>query len=108
MVLSRERAFWSSPSRFLSASTPAGVGTGPPAQPERAPGKVSVAARVGRTLLYLRFRLLDPDRLLSRLEPKIRFFWTRIFLGASVGCVLAAFVLFCLNWHEVMRSALVG
>src|SRR5205814_9724514 len=82
---------------------PAGVGSAPPAQ-AGAPGVATALARVGRGLLYWRCRLFGPDRLLSRLEPKIRFFWTRTFLAASAAGILAAFVFFCLNWHEVTRS----
>ena len=44
----------------------------------------------GPSLLYWRVRVLDPDRLFIRLEPALRFVWTRGFLAASAGCVVLA------------------
>jgi len=83
--------------------TPAPAGSELPARLGRAPDAPSVLARVGRSILYWRCRLFDPDRLLARLEPKIRFVWTRTFLAASASGVLAAVVLVCLSWHELTR-----
>src|SRR5205823_10499293 len=73
--------------------------------PPAAPGRPAAPARARGGLLYWRLRLFDPDRLLTRVEPGLRFVWTRAFLAASAGGVLAAAVVLCLNWHAVTRSA---
>src|SRR2546430_8849266 len=39
--------------------------------------------KVGRSFLYLRFSVFDPDRFFSWLEPKIRLIWTRGFFILS-------------------------
>src|SRR5262245_23848349 len=46
-----------------------------------------------QSILYWRKALFDPDRFFTWLEPKTRFFWSRPFLLASVGCILFAAVL---------------
>ena len=55
-----------------------------------------------QSLLYWRKSLFDPDRLFNRLEPRLRFLWTRTFLGLSAAAILAAA---WLVWAE--RQALV-
>jgi multidrug efflux pump subunit AcrA (membrane-fusion protein) len=41
-------------------------------------------------LLYWRRSLFDPDQLFDRLEPWLRFIWTRAFFLVSAACVVAA------------------
>src|SRR5205807_1060068 len=53
--------------------------TGTPAA-TRDPGR---GPRIRGSLLYLRFAFFDPDRLLARLVPRLRFFFTRRFLVLS-------------------------
>lgn len=46
-----------------------------------------------RNLFYLRFSFFDPNRLFDRIEPKIRFFWTRAFvIGSATGMLLALLI----------------
>lgn len=50
-----------------------------------------------RTILLIRVPLYDPGRLFNRLEPRLRFVWTRGFLAATAGLVLLAGML---AWAE--------
>src|SRR5262245_32966095 len=52
---------------------------GAPAKPRPAVGEPP-PARPRQSLLHWRKSLFDPDRLFTRLEPRIRFVWTRAFL----------------------------
>jgi multidrug resistance efflux pump len=56
------------------------------------------------SLLYWRKSIFDPDRLFTRLEPRLRFFWTRSFLVLSAGCILSAAVLVWANRMELAGS----
>jgi multidrug efflux pump subunit AcrA (membrane-fusion protein) len=56
------------------------------------------------SLLYWRKALFDPDRLFTRLEPRIRFFWTRSFLLVSAGCILSAAFLTWANRPDLAGS----
>ena len=53
-------------------------------QPDALPPK----KRVRGSLLYLRFLAFDPNRLLERLAPKFRFFFTPYFLFLSIATIL--------------------
>src|SRR5262245_61937599 len=55
-------------------------------------------------VLHWRTNLWHPDRLVTRLPPKIWFFWTRTFLVASAACILLAVFLVCTNRHELAGS----
>jgi putative peptide zinc metalloprotease protein len=57
--------------------------------------------RVRGNLLYLRLALLDPDRLLTRLVPRLRFCFTRRFLMVSAIPILAAFAITFANTREI-------
>jgi multidrug resistance efflux pump len=50
-----------------------------------------------QSVLYWRKSLFDPDRLFTRLEPRIRFFWTRGFLVVSTCSILAATAVLAAN-----------
>jgi RND family efflux transporter MFP subunit len=46
--------------------------------------------RARQSILYWRRTLFDPDRILTRLEPTLRFLWTRTFLLLSASAILLA------------------
>jgi multidrug resistance efflux pump len=57
-----------------------------------------------RNVFYLRFSLVDPNRFLDWLAPKIRFFWTRGFLLVSASLIVAAALLTWTNrWELISR-----
>src|SRR5262245_34682925 len=47
----------------------------------------------GNSLLFFRLRLIDPDRLLTWLAPRLWFFWTPAFVLLATACTLAAAVI---------------
>ena len=62
--------------------------------------------RVAGNLLYLRIRLLDPDRLLNVLHRCGRFFFTPQFLLLSASLILAAIAVSVFGWSEIVQEAL--
>src|SRR5262245_11679142 len=62
------------------------------------------AKRIRGTLLYLRCKILDPDRLLDHLVGKVRFFFTPAFVVFSAVCILAAALVLIANWQEAAAS----
>src|SRR5262245_43958713 len=79
--------------------------TGPGATPAGWPTDAGTgpAARERQSLLHWRKSLFDPDRLCTRLEPRLWFFWTGAFLAFSAACILLAAALLWAN-----RQALAG
>src|SRR2546427_4838146 len=69
-------------------------------------GKIqkSRARRVQGSLLYLRFRFFDPDRLFNHLVVKIRFFFTPRFLVISAVAIFSAVCVAFANWAEVVQD----
>jgi len=57
--------------------------------------------RVRGSLLLLRLKAFDPDRLFNRLIGKARFFFTRSFLAVSVAVIAFAFGITFLHWHDI-------
>ncbi len=60
------------------------------------------AARQGRVrgnLLYLRFKLLDPNRLLNRMIRRAGFFFTPAFVFISAASILTAVLIVIENWN---------
>ena len=55
-----------------------------------------------QSLLFWRTTLFDPDQLFNWLEPKLRFVWTRPFLVASAGCIVAAAVMVWTDRQEIV------
>lgn len=53
-----------------------------------------------RKLLYWRRSLFDPDTLLNRLEPPLRFIWTKGFFWVSLSVIVLATVLQFSHWRE--------
>src|SRR6266478_7501846 len=64
----------------------------------------SRARRVQGSLLYLRFRFFDPDRLFNYFVGKIQFLFTPQFLGISAAAILAAACVAFANWGEVVQG----
>ncbi len=62
------------------------------------------AGRVRGNVFYLRFKVFDPDRLLERAIPKLRFLFTRQFAWFSVAVILAAVAVMVVNWQELHLS----
>ena len=74
------------------------VVTSPAASPTPQPKKS------GQSLLSWRKSVFDPDRLFNRLEPKLRWVWTRGFLLLSAGTILSAVLVSWLNRQELVTS----
>jgi putative peptide zinc metalloprotease protein len=63
--------------------------------------------RTGRfkgDILRLRWSVGDPDQLMDRTLPYLRFFFTREFLLASVALFAAYFVILALKWSEFVQE----
>src|SRR6266567_5495510 len=68
-------------------------------------GFVSERPRTVRgSLLYLRLKAFDPDRLFNRLVTKFRFFFTPHFLVFSAAVILLAIGITVTNWQEIGRD----
>lgn len=64
----------------------------------------SPARRVQGSLLYLRYRFFDPDRLFNYLIGKIQFFFTPQFLVLSAVTILSAVCVAFSNWGDVVAN----
>jgi putative peptide zinc metalloprotease protein len=72
-----------------------GAANAPPRRPPK---------RIRGNILYLRCKLLDPDRMLDRLSGKVRFAFTPWFVAlVSVSILLAGFTLVA-NWGEAREN----
>jgi putative peptide zinc metalloprotease protein len=60
--------------------------------------------KIRGSLLYLRFKAFDPDRLFNRLVPKLRFFFTPHFLVFSAAVILLGIGITVINWGEIGRD----
>jgi putative peptide zinc metalloprotease protein len=56
------------------------------------------------SLLYLRFKAFDPDRLFNRLVTKLSFFFTPHFIVFSTAIILLAIGITATNWEEIGRG----
>jgi putative peptide zinc metalloprotease protein len=84
---------------FLGTLTAAGLlDTGKDDQARRP------ARRIQGSLLYLRFRIFDPDRLFNYLIDKIQFFFTPQFLVLSAVTILSAVCVAFANWGDVVQN----
>ena len=61
----------------------------------------SAHGRVRGSLLYLRFRLFDPDRLFDRLVQRVRLCFTPAFLVLSAALIVFAAGLTILGWSDI-------
>lgn len=57
-----------------------------------------------QSLLFYRFRLFDPDRLFTWLEPKLRWVWTKAFTAISCSAMCFALLILLSNWQEATAS----
>ena len=60
--------------------------------------------RAKGSLLYLRFPLFDPNKLLDKTIDFIRFFWTRWFFVVSLLMILASYAIIAANWEQIFQS----
>jgi multidrug efflux pump subunit AcrA (membrane-fusion protein) len=79
------------------------------AHPESDPDAASVRVtprpkKKRQSILYWRKNIFDPDRLFDRLEPRIRFFWTRGFLVLSALCIAAGIWLLATSPQNLLNS----
>src|SRR5262245_34007703 len=84
-------------------NTPAALipeGSGRSHEGQRAPAPVPS----GNSLLFFRLRLIDPDRLLTWLAPRLWFFWTPAFVLLATACILAAVVVVWARRAELAHS----
>jgi putative peptide zinc metalloprotease protein len=58
--------------------------------------------RLRGNVLFLRFKMLDPDAILNRLERKVRFCFTPQFLLFSAAMILLAIGIVATNWSEII------
>ncbi len=72
------------------------------AKGHRAPAKPK---RLDGGLMTLRFRLFDPDGLLNRLYPRVRFAFTARFLVFSAATILAAAAVSAFHWDQIVGDA---
>lgn len=62
--------------------------------------------RVRGSLLYLRLKAFDPDRLLDRLINKVRFLFTPSFVAVSAALILLAIAITLSNGSDIGRDLL--
>ena len=56
------------------------------------------------SLLYKRFPIIDPDKLLDRLHGPLHFLFTPGFVTFSLACMLGALGVIVYNWEEVLTG----
>jgi putative peptide zinc metalloprotease protein len=61
--------------------------------------------RAAGGILNLRFKLIDPERLLNRLIHRVRFFFTPRFVFLSAGLIVAAMAVWIFNWNEILHAS---
>lgn len=57
-----------------------------------------------QSLLFYRISIYDPDTLFNRVEPLIRWIWTRGFLALSAAAIAVAFLVVVTNRHDLASS----
>jgi putative peptide zinc metalloprotease protein len=60
--------------------------------------------RIRGSLLYLRYKAFDPDRLFNRLANKFRFFFTPYFLVFSAALIFLAIGIIFVTWKDIGRD----
>ena len=77
---------------------------------ESGPDGTGMRAKRGRwrgSLLYLRFKLFDPDELFNRLAGRVRFCFTPGFVASAAATIVWALLLAVANW-DMLRADLSG
>lgn len=72
----------------------------PKPPPGKAPGVFDWLKGATANLLFWRKSLVDPDRFLTWLAPRVSFLWTRAFLVLSLTGIAWALLLLLVNWPE--------
>jgi len=62
------------------------------------------AAPAKQSLLFFRKSLFDPDRLFTRIEPKLRWIWTKTFLVLSAVAIAGGGMLLFANRDDLVAS----
>lgn len=83
--------------RFVSSLEKSGLLETDPATSKR---KAKRQRRLRGSLLYLRFKLFDPDRLFNRLIGKVGLFYTPAFLVLSALFIALAAAVVVVNWED--------
>jgi multidrug resistance efflux pump len=78
--------------------------TGNRARRTAAPAPAGQPAKRRQSILYWRKSVYDPDRLFARLEPWLRFVWTRAFLSISAAGIAAASAVAWANRHQIISG----
>ncbi|HEU0011897.1 MAG TPA: efflux RND transporter periplasmic adaptor subunit [Verrucomicrobiae bacterium] len=87
--------------RFIERLRGLGLLTGEQAQTRQRPGR---RRRIAGDLFCLRFKAIDPDRLLERMAPALRFLFTPTFVASSAAFILCAVGITIGHWGEMMRE----
>lgn len=82
---------------FVSSLAARGLLKDSGVQPVKSPPR----PRVRGSLLYIRFKAFDPEKLLSRLSPRVQFAFTRTFVNIATCLIVAGFLLFLANSDEI-------
>lgn len=72
---------------------------------ERARNQTRRKRHQGSTL-YMRYRVVDPDRILDWLMPRTRFFFTPAFVVLSALLIVLAIGIGIFNWSYILQGAL--
>src|SRR3990170_4796795 len=70
----------------------------------RPPSSPRIWHRVRGTPLYIRLKVLDPDRLLERMLRVTRFLFTPYFVASSAFLILIAIGVTVASWSEISRD----
>lgn len=70
----------------------------------RSRAQTRVRGRIRGSLLYLRFKVIDPDRLLDRLVGHFGFCFTRRFVVGSIWLIVLALLMLIANGDEIGRD----
>jgi multidrug resistance efflux pump len=89
---------------FVSSLERRGLLESPAAAGGTSPRPHARRGRVFGSLLYLRLKAFDPDRLLDRLLPPLRFCFTPAFVAASAGLIGLAVLTLVANSQELGRD----
>src|SRR5881396_792992 len=71
---------------------------------ETTKGKRGGQKRIRGSVLYVRLKILDPSRLLDRLIPRLRFFFTPHFLVLSTALILLGAATVITNSRELIQD----
>src|SRR5439155_23138489 len=75
-----------------------------PLDPPRPQPRAEAERENRQSVLYLRKSVFDPDALFNRLEPRLRFLWTRAFVVASAALIVAAALVSWTNGRELLMD----